>query len=252
MNGSQMRKAMVLLPFVLLFSGMLSVYLLQLGERSLVPSVQYPNATCAGSQLVDAAIIAAPVGAGTSIVLGNSLLEPGRAQYVVALAIGTVIAQAKQQERTPRLRERIMNEISSSPGIHLRELHRNLGCAMGALQYHLKQLEEQRCLTSVKSGNTRHFFLSEFSRDQQVLRLMALIRNPIISSIIAQCLARGQTTQADLSRTLSVDKSLVSYYVGHLISADMLNTVPVFGREKPLIVTDWVRSALSGAGLVGQ
>ncbi len=180
MDVSQIRKAIVLLPLLLFFSGMLSVYVFQLGDKSQVPSVQSPSTLASTVQVVDAIAIAAPVGAGTSVVLGTGLVQSQNAQFAIVLAVGTVIAEAKEQERTSPLRERILDEVSSSPGIHLRELHRNLGCAMGALQYHVRQLEQQRLVTSVKSGNTRHFFASEYSRDEQVLRLTALIRNPVI------------------------------------------------------------------------
>jgi predicted transcriptional regulator len=252
MNGSQARKIIVLLPLLLFFSGMLSIYVLQLGERSQASSVQCYNAVPVSIQIADTTLLAAPASGGTSVLLETGLVQSQSGQFAVALAVGTVIAEAKEQERTLRLRERILDVVSLSPGIHLRELHRNLGCAMGALQYHLRQLEEQRFITSVKSGNTRHFFPSEFSGDEQVLRLMALIRNPIVSSIVMHCLASGQTTQADLSRLLSIDKSLVSYYVGHLIRADVLNTIRVFGREKPLTVTDWVRCVLSAESTTAQ
>ncbi|RDE11168.1 MAG: hypothetical protein C4K47_10385 [Candidatus Thorarchaeota archaeon] len=252
MSGSQARKAFVLLPLLLFFSGMLSVYLFQLGVNSHDLSFQNSDTHPVAIQLADSVVLVAPIGAGTSIVLGAGLLQSSNGQFVLAVAIGTVIAQARQQERTSRLRERILDEVSSSPGIHLREMHRILGCAMGALQYHVKQLEEQRFITSVRSGNTRHFFPSEFSCDEQVLKLTALIRNPIISSIIMQCLASDRTTQADLSRLLSIDKSLVSYYVSHLIREDVLNTIRVFGREKPLTVTDWARYALSTGESVVQ
>jgi predicted transcriptional regulator len=252
MNGSNTRKAIVLLPLLLFLSGMLSVYVLQLGGGFQVPSVQPSGTATPTVQVADATALALPLTAGTSVVLGSGLIQSQNAQFVTLVAVGTVIAEAREQERTSRLRERILDEISSSPGIHLRELHRNLGCAMGALQYHVRQLEEQRCITSVKSGNTRHFFPSQYSCDEQVLRLTALIRNPVVSSIIMKCLASGRTTQADLSRLLSMDKSLVSYYVSHLINADVLNTVRVFGREKPLIVSDWAKCILSTSGSVVQ
>jgi hypothetical protein len=247
MNGSQTRKAIVLLPLLLFFSGMLSIYLLQLGWGFQVPSIQPSSTATPAVQDADAGVLTAPARAGTSVMLGTGVMTSQNGQFAVIVAVGTVIAEAGAQERTSRLRERISDEVSSSPGIHLRELHRNLGCAMGALQYHLRQLEQQGSITSVKSGNTRHFFPSEFSRDEQVLRLTALVRNPIVSSIVMSCLANGRTTQADLSRLLSMDKSLVSYYVSHLIDAKVLNTVRVFGREKPLVVSDWVKCALSGS-----
>ncbi|MHA2192625.1 MAG: winged helix-turn-helix transcriptional regulator, partial [Candidatus Thorarchaeota archaeon] len=64
--------------------------------------------------------------------------------------------------------------------------------------------------------------------------------------------SNGRITQAELSRTLSVDKSLVSYYVSGLVDADILKTIRVFGREKPLVISDWARSSIISLGLLVQ
>ncbi|TFH09232.1 MAG: hypothetical protein E4H14_04835 [Candidatus Thorarchaeota archaeon] len=129
----------------------------------------------------------------------------------VALMIGTISIERTKDKRTLKLRDRIADEVSANPGIHLRELHRSLGCAMGALQYHLKNLENDGEVVSLRAGNVRHVFPSDYSTEERVLLLTALIRNPTVGSILSECLKNGQTTQADISRDLDVDKSLISY-----------------------------------------
>jgi predicted transcriptional regulator len=190
-------------------------------------------------------------GIGTSVAsldyLSSSIM-PGS----FILALGTISLERRDQERLQKLRDRVINEISTYPGIHLRELHRSIGCAMGALQYHLNNLENEGMIVSVRNGNSRHLFLNGYSSEDHVLRLAAFSRNPTIHSILAECTSNGRITQAELSRTLSVDKSLVSYYVSGLVDADILRTIRVFGREKPLVLSDWARNSIISLGLLVQ
>ncbi len=188
---------------------------------------------------------------GTSVVLPDGLAQ-SIATGSLLLVIGTVSIERKEHGRPQKLRDRILDVISTSPGIHLRELHRNIGCAMGALQYHLNNLEDDGIVVSMRNGNTRHLYLTGFCDDEQVLRLTSLSRNPTVQLVLRECMANGRITQAELSRTLSLDKSLVSYYVSSLIENDVLRVVRVFGRERPLILSEWARVSLSSFGLLVQ
>jgi hypothetical protein len=162
-----------------------------------------------------------------------------------ALIIGTVSVERTKDKRVLKLRDRIVDEVAMNPGIHLRELHRTIGCAMGALQYHLKNLESDGEVVSLRAGNVRHVFPPNYSTEERVLLLTALARNPTVGSILIECLKNGQTTQAEISRNLDVDKSLISYYTSSLLKADILRSIKVFGREKPVILTDWARTVLT-------
>ena len=163
----------------------------------------------------------------------------------VALIIGTISLERTKDKRVLKLRDRIADEVAANPGIHLRELHRTIGCAMGALQYHLKNLENDGEVVSLRAGNVRHIFPPGYSTEERVLLLTALARNPTVGSILTECMKNGQTTQAEISRDLDVDKSLISYYTSSLLKADILRSIKVFGREKPVILTDWARTTLT-------
>jgi hypothetical protein len=165
-------------------------------------------------------------------------------------AIGTVSIDRREDRRLQKLRDRVLDEVTTNPGIHLRELHRIIGCAMGALQYHLRFLEQDGLVISLRHGNVRHLFAPDYSSDKNVMLLTALARNPTIGSILNECAANGLTTQAVISRTLDVDKSLISYYISGLLDADILRSVKVFGREKPVLLTDWARTAIDCQGIL--
>lgn len=162
----------------------------------------------------------------------------------IALIIGTISIERTRDRKALKLRDRIVEEITANPGIHLRELHRSIGCAMGALQYHVRNLEDANEVVSIRYGNVRHIFPADFAFEDRVLLLTAMARNPTVGSILSECAKNGQTTQAEISKVLDVDKSLISYYTSSLLRADILRSIKVFGREKPVILTDWARDAL--------
>jgi predicted transcriptional regulator len=171
---------------------------------------------------------------------------------LIVVALGTVSIDRTKDKREVPLRERILTEVTLNPGIHLRELHREIGCAMGALQYHLRNLEAEGLVVSLRHGNVRHLFTPDFTSEERVQRLVAMARNPVVSSILSECAKNGRTTQAEISRTLDVDKSLISYYVSGLLKADILNSVKVFGRERPVILTDWARDMINCESVLVQ
>lgn len=188
---------------------------------------------------------------GTNTAWSNAVYSAIETSFM-ALALGTVSVDRREDRRLQKLRDRVVFEVAANPGIHLRELHRIIGCAMGALQYHLKFLEQDGQVISIRNGNVRHIFTPNYSSDENVMRLTAIARNPTVGSILSECAKNGQTTQAEISRTLEVDKSLISYYISGLLRADILRSVKVFGREKPVILTDWARSAIDVQGILVQ
>jgi DNA-binding MarR family transcriptional regulator len=188
---------------------------------------------------------------GTNIAWSDAIFTAIETGFM-ALALGTVSVERREDRRLQKLRDKIIFEVAENPGIHLRQLHRIIGCAMGALQYHLKFLEQEGLVVSLRYGNVRHIFLKDYSSDENVMRLTAIARNPTVGQILSECAKNGQTTQAEISRTLEVDKSLISYYINGLLKADILRTVKVFGREKPVLLTDWARTVIDVQGILVQ
>lgn len=180
---------------------------------------------------------------GTTLSWSNSLFTTISFGCFV-IAIGTISIDRREDRKIQKLRERVLDEVVTNPGIHLRELHRTIGCAMGALQYHIRFLEQDGLVISLRNGNVKHLFAPGYSSDERIMLLTAMARNPTVGSILNECASNGQTTQAEISRVLSVDKSLISYYINSLLDANILRSVKVFGREKPVLLTEWARTAI--------
>ncbi len=199
---------------------------------------------------LDIKLLAAPFSSGTSVLFPGAATKAFSLSTIFTLALGTVVMDRRSEERAPKLRDVILIEIDQNPGIHLRELQRSVSCAMGALQYHVRHLESDAQVISIKVGNSKHFFMADYSSEEPVLKLSALARNPTIRTILSEVMTQGRVTQAELSRTMSLDKSLISYYAGSLQKAEVLRTVRVFGRERPLVLTDWAQSIIQSMALV--
>ncbi|MFW9918479.1 MAG: winged helix-turn-helix transcriptional regulator [Candidatus Thorarchaeota archaeon] len=245
------KKLCLILVFSLVTSGVFSFFYFSSINQTIDFAVQDMSPSSNGGILsLNLQTLAAPISSGTSVLFPGILTKAFSPSTIFALSLATVVIDRKTEEKAPKLRDVIVLEIYENPGIHLRELQRNVGCAMGALQYHLRNLEQCNDIMSVKVGNSKHFFASDYSPDDQVLKLSALSRNPTIRTILSEVFEKGRVTQAELSRTMSLDKSLISYYTGTLLDAEILNTVRVFGRERPLILSEWAHTTIQNLALV--
>ncbi|MBD3406666.1 MAG: hypothetical protein GF411_11175 [Candidatus Lokiarchaeota archaeon] len=253
MKSTRLRKTLIASLLFALMLGFSVSMLLQLstGEDSILVN-QVSSSNSRNLAVHNLTVSTAPSNMITSVQLDSDFSSFFGTASLVTLALGTVSIDRKEERSSTKLRDRIINEVSLSPGIHLRGLHRALDCAMGALQYHLRNLEAEDIIQSFKVGNSKHFFLNGFSDDNKVLELTALLRNPTMQLIVSETVEKGRTTQAHLSRSLDLDKSLVSYYVSSLIKADVFETIRVFGREKPVRVTEWAQLSIDSLGLIVQ
>ncbi len=253
MVSSRLKTITMTFAVALMMTGLVSVILLgtQPGNAEMIlQDISIPVTKDAGFQ--NYSLSMSSVSGGTLVLFTPNNLGTMTTYGLFVIAIGTISLDRRDQERSKSLREQIHDWISENPGVHLREIQRCIGCAMGALQYHIHQLVDDGYIISIKNGNTKHFFKSGFSEDGQVLLLTAIMRNPTVQSIISKCSSNDRITQAELSRSLSLDKSLVSYYISHLLKADILETIRVFGREKPLVLNEWASTTIIGLGLLAQ
>ncbi len=245
------RTRVILLTLALTVAGLLSIQLSNANVDHSVNGMSVGDlsfSTMAGPATLAICMIQSMPDVGTMSMISETMHQVFPLPSYFVLIFSTVVTERRDNVVT-RLRERVLSEIENNPGIHLRELQRSVNCAMGALQYHLDRLERDGLVQSLKIGNTRHLFVTSFSRDTQLMRLTILLRNPTISAILHECMMHGRVTQVALSKNLMLDKSLVAYYINSLLEAGVLRVVPAFGRERPLILTGWAHSLLLSLGV---
>ena len=94
---------------------------------------------------------------GLAAIAGGTLGLAGLLPLIAPAAQGTLAAPKDHSWEHP-LRKRILNTLERSPGIHFRELQRQLDAANGTLRHHLSVLENERSVTTMPvNGRTCYY-----------------------------------------------------------------------------------------------
>ncbi len=93
-----------------------------------------------------------------TVIIGGSMGLPSLFPFLAPpFAQGTLSAPHENDWEHP-LRGRIIRTLQRSPGIHFRELQRQLGAANGTLRHHLRVLIKERTVTIVPvNGRTCYY-----------------------------------------------------------------------------------------------
>ena len=131
-------------------------------------------------------------------------------------------------------RRRLYRRIVDSPGLHLRELQRGSGMAMGALEYHLAALEKAGLVTVRQDANKRFFPAEMDARDKPVL---AFLRQELPRRVLAHALSEAASTKAGLVAALDVPMSTLNHHLRKLVEVGLLVDVRD-SREAAYAVAD--------------
>lgn len=122
--------------------------------------------------------------------------------------------------------------VRDYPGVHAREVERQLSLSSRLASYHLDALEREGLLQRVaEKGYAR--FVPAATRPRWSARDVAfvcLMRRGVAFRCVVLLLARGEMTQGDLARTLHLAKSSTTYHLQLLIQAGIV-AVEARGQE---------------------
>ena len=111
---------------------------------------------------------------------------------------------------------RILGYISQHPGVHLRQICRELGLAMGDVQYHVHRLEKDGRVSSTRRGLYRFFYPSAlFGEKQRDILSVLTLDTP--RELLLHMLAEPGSSQDALVRTAGVSQPTVSWHLKRLI-----------------------------------
>jgi predicted transcriptional regulator len=116
-------------------------------------------------------------------------------------------------------RRRIFAFVVDHPGAYLREMHRALGGSMGALEYHLVQLESAG-LVRVDHEENKRFFPA--TMDPRESRALALLRLEPARRLLVALLSREAVAHGELMERAQLRSPTVSYHAGKLIDAGLV------------------------------
>lgn len=126
-------------------------------------------------------------------------------------------------------RAKILAFISSRPGVHLREVCRSLGLAMGDVQYHVNRLEKEGRIVSVRRGFYRFFYpASLFAQKQRDVLSILSLDTP--RELLLAIIGTPESSQEELSRAVGISQPTVSWHLKRLVE---LRVVEKRGEGKP-------------------
>ncbi len=111
---------------------------------------------------------------------------------------------------------RVLDYITAHPGVHLRQICRVLGLAMGDVQYHIHRLERDGRVTSVRRGLYKFFYPSALfgERQRDVLSVLSL---DAPRELLLSMVEKPDSGQDELARAIGVTQPTVSWHLKRLV-----------------------------------
>jgi len=130
------------------------------------------------------------------------------------------------------VRRRIVQEISTEPGIHLRELERRLAISLSGIIHHLKILEGEDVVVGISDGHYRRYFAKELILPTEARRLtdddrrfLAQYRRPMSLAIVLNLAVAGRLRHVELRERIGKSKSKLSYHLSRLATSGHVRLV---------------------------
>lgn len=136
-------------------------------------------------------------------------------------------------------KQRIVSFIESNPGVHLREITRQLDLSMGVAQYHLYRLEKERTIVSRRKGFYRRYYsnLKFGEQDQDILDVLSISTERDILFF----LTHSPASTRELSDFVKLSTSTVNWHMKRLTEAGLVDV-----RRDGLQVNYFIGEGLTG------
>jgi predicted transcriptional regulator len=111
--------------------------------------------------------------------------------------------------------DQILRFIEENPSCHLRKIKKELGLAMGTVQYHLDRLEKAGRITSQKQGLHKHYFLvGAFEENEK--QLLEVLSNETAREILMFIIEQKYPSQSEISKHIAISSPSVSWQIKRL------------------------------------
>ena len=126
-------------------------------------------------------------------------------------------------------RQRLFNLVLECPGIHFRDIQRRTESATGNLTYHLDKMVKVGLLEISRDGGyLRYYARKETSVEEK--EILELARRKTHRHILLLLLQNETNTNEQLSRTLNLSPSTISWHIKKLVEKNILS-VKAEGRK---------------------
>jgi DNA-binding MarR family transcriptional regulator len=118
-------------------------------------------------------------------------------------------------------RQAIMQAVESQPGVHYRELVRNVGLPGGTVKHHLDKLVEGGLVTVV-AGPGYSCYFKPGTEDRRLMESVAVLKSPVAWGILEAVRSEGGTTASEVARRLGVTPPTVHHHLKRLEQAGLV------------------------------
>ncbi len=133
-------------------------------------------------------------------------------------------------------RRRIYQYIFENPGVHYREIARNLNIPFGSLDYHLSYLSRHGMVTILKDGGyTRYYARKDV--DARKKNILSVLRHELPRAIVLFLMKNGGARHKEITEAFNVSGATISYHLKRMLEKGIL-LVEGSGREHFYTVRD--------------
>lgn len=134
-------------------------------------------------------------------------------------------------------RRKLYQLIERQPGLHLREIERRSGMALGTLRHHLRFLQEHRLVDASEDRNVIRYFATVIAEPAD-RRALAALRQEALRRVLLFVLAQGgAASYQDIAESSGAPPSTLAVYLSQLVERGLLARRSV-GRASRYEATD--------------
>lgn len=170
--------------------------------------------------------VAATAGAGALLLVAAAWLA-AHAKTVAPLGVGGLLAgyarvQGEEVLEHPG-RQEVYERVKAAPGINFVQLSQQVAFGASTLNYHLRVLERNGYVTSVKDGRYLRFFDRQAGTYAGAKKTQAsALRNPTTAAMARHIRDHPGVAQCDLAAAFGVTASTVNWHMTRLATAGLV------------------------------
>ena len=123
-------------------------------------------------------------------------------------------------------RRRIYNFILNHPGLHFRNISRELNMPRSTLEYHLRYLKARGFLNPVSQGNYTYYYVLDNKLDSNQKKMLHLLSKEVPRNIIIFLIYHFCTSQIELSKCLEKHPTTIEFHLKKLLNAGIIEPAP--------------------------
>ena len=123
--------------------------------------------------------------------------------------------------RSESKRAQILAFISRNPGVHLRQIKRELSLAMGVSQYHLYELEKEGKIIPHKGNFKKTFYPTSIFGDGE-LQIMDVLSQETDRDILLFLMQNPNATQKELSKYAGISPGSINWHMQRLSDSGLV------------------------------